>query len=156
MQSSAFVTRLRRGAVASSLALAWLPPEKCSAGMVSPVVAREVAVTDSPALAGKSSHAVTSELVVPNVAEMPTEWTRSMEREFRRLALDEAKGTLTADARARLEELNLLRDRLYHPRTADDVLRQLRRDRMLEKISDTLRQYVEFREGAGQTRPAAA
>ena len=41
------------------------------------------------------------------------------------------------------------------PRRAEDVLRQLQRDRLLERISDTLRLYVEFQEGAGKKRPAA-
>jgi hypothetical protein len=156
MRSNTFVTRLTRGAVASSLAVSWLVPEKHSATVAPPVVAREAVVTDQATMPSEAGHAESAGLVVVNLRETPKEWTPGMEREFRRLALDEAKGTLTADARTRLEELNLLRNRLYNPRSAEEVLLQLRRDRLLEKMSDVLRQYVEFQEGARRARSATA
>ena len=93
--------------------------------------------------------------VIVNMPEFPKEWTKPMEREFRQLALGEAKGNLTGEQMARLEALSVWRDRLSNPRPAEEVLLQLKRDRLLEKISDTLRQYVEFQESTHKKRPAA-
>lgn len=156
MESNTFVTRLTRGAVASSLAVGWLMPENHSELVAPPVVAREAVVTCETSMPEQTSHSENEGMLVVDMPEVGKDWTPNMEREFRQLALGEAKATLTVDDYARLEELSVLRDRLQHPRTAAEVLLQLKRDRMLEKISDTLRKYVEFQEGAGKKRSAAA
>lgn len=156
MKNNTFITRLTRSAVASSLAAGWLVPEKYSAITTPPLMVREAVVTDQANLPQESSHPESEGLLVVNLPEVAREWTRKMEREFRRLALSEAKGTLSAVDSARLEELSLLRERLHQPRPAEEVLRQLKRDRLLERISETLRQYVEFQEGAGKKRSPAA
>ena len=104
-------------------------------------------------IAGHSNH---GDSVLVKLTESPKEWTKQMEREFRQLALGEAKGNLTAEQIAQLEALSLWRERLSNPRPADEVLLQLQRDRLLEKISETLRQYAEFQESASKKRPAAS
>ena len=55
------------------------------------------------------------------LSEALNEWDKQLEREFRTLALAEAKGTLTAEQGLRLEELNRLRDRLLHPQPAEEI-----------------------------------
>jgi hypothetical protein len=78
-----------------------------------------------------------------------------MEREFRKLALEEVKGTLTAGQALRLEELNRWRDRLLHPQSAEEILLQIKRDRLLERMEGLLKEYVEFQEATGKKRTAA-
>jgi hypothetical protein len=84
--------------------------------------------------------------------EADREWTKNMEREFRALALLEARDTLTYKQTGRLDELGQLRDRFLDPRTPEEVLLQVRRDRLLEKISENLQEYVKFQEGANRSR----
>jgi hypothetical protein len=80
----------------------------------------------------------------------PDEWTPKLEKEFRALALQEVKGTLAAESRARLDELNWIRDTLQNPRPTEEILLQLRRDRVLDKITEALEEYAEFYESANQ------
>jgi hypothetical protein len=91
-----------------------------------------------------------------HLAPLLREWTKQMEREFRSLALVEAKGALAPDQAGRLEKLSRWRDQLIEPLSLEDVLRQLKRDRLMDKISETLRECVEFHEGARNARPAAS
>jgi len=90
--------------------------------------------------------------MVLTVSQAPTEWTRKMEREFRRLALEEARGLLSSNQMARLEELSRWRNQLEQPRTTEEVLSQLKRDRLLEKIAEALREYVQFQEDADKKK----
>ena len=57
-----------------------------------------------------------------------------MEREFRQLALREANGTINERELERLQNLSGWRDQLLSPRSAEEVLRQIKRDRLIEKI----------------------
>lgn len=148
MPNNTFVTRLSRGAVASTIAIGYLVPESHSATADAAVMIQEIAMperTFAPEMAGYSEDGGS---VIVNMPESPKDWTKPMEREFRQLALGEAKGNLTGEQMARLEALSVWRDRLSNPRPAEEVLLQLKRDRLLEKISDTLRQYVEFQKSA--------
>ena len=90
------------------------------------------------------------------IDESDREWTKSMEREFRALALLEARDALTREQARRLGALSQLRDRFLNPRTPEDVLIQVRRDRLLEKISENLQQYVKFQEDASRSRRTSA
>ena len=87
--------------------------------------------------------------------EAATEWTKWMEKEFRRLALAEAKGTLTEEQTNCLNALTHSRNCLLCPPSEDEMLRRIKRDRLLEKLSEALREYVEFEEGASQKRATA-
>lgn len=156
MSSNTFVARLSRGAVASTIAVGCLVPERHSAVSDAAVPVHEMAMPEQtfvPETAGRSDDGNT---FIGNPPEAPKEWTKQMAREFRQLALREATGNLTAAQMERLETLSLWRDWLSNPRSADEVLLQLRRDRLLEKISDTLRQYVELQESTNKKRPAAS
>jgi hypothetical protein len=78
-----------------------------------------------------------------------------MEREFRALALEEAKGSISSAQAKRLEELNRWRNQLLHAPSSEETVVQLKRDRLLARIEDLLREYVEFHEVADQKRTSA-
>ena len=78
-----------------------------------------------------------------------SEWTPGFEKEFRRLALAEATGSLAPEQAARLEKLSGLRDRFLNPSSPDEILLQLKRDRILGKMAEGLSEYVEFLETTG-------
>lgn len=86
---------------------------------------------------------------------LQNQWDKKLEREFRTLALKEAKQDLTPADRHRLEELNTLRDRLLNPQPAEEILAQIKRDRLLSRIQEILNEYVEFEEATRKTRAAA-
>jgi hypothetical protein len=65
-----------------------------------------------------------------------------MEREFRKLALEEAKGTISKACAKRLEELNRWRNQLLHAQTAEEILLQLKRDRLPARMESLLKQYA--------------
>jgi hypothetical protein len=115
----------------------------------------EVAFNDRAGLPVESSHSDSGGSVVITLALSPEDWTKAMEREFRRLVLAEAKGALTAADAARLEQLNHWRDQLNHPRPTEEILAQLRRDRVLDRIAQSLKDYVEFQEGPGKKRASS-
>lgn len=86
---------------------------------------------------------------------MIQDWTPALEREFSKLALEELKGTIQADGMHRLEQLTNLRNRLQEPLSSEELLMQIRRDRILEKMADALSEYVKFFGTANQTRRPA-
>jgi hypothetical protein len=156
MKNDTFVTRLARGAVASTIAGAWLVPQGHSADVVPTQVGGAVAASaEHGAIPEETSRQEAPGTFVLTISEAPKEWTKAMEKEFRRLALEEAKGTLTGERAMRLEQLTSWRERLSHPRTTEEILLQLKRDRLLEKVADTLKDYVEFQEGTGKKRAAS-
>lgn len=155
MSNNTFVVRLTRGAMASTIAAGCLVPEKHSDWEYPRVSVQETTFTDfSPesAAAGQSEDTNSVILLIPE----PKEWTKGMEREFRQLALGEATGALLPEQLSRLEQLSKWRDHLVHPRTVEETLLQLKRDRLVEKISETLRQYVEFQQSTGKKRSATS
>ena len=158
MNNSTFVARLTRGAVASSIALGCLVAEKRSAVVDVALQAggetREVMANNFTNLGEADSSTSNASSVTISLREDPKEWTKRMEREFRELAFNAATGTLTSDQRQRLGLLSALRDRLIAPRTSEEVLLELRRNRMLERISEALRCYVEFQGDTGKKRSA--
>lgn len=151
-----FATRMTRGTVASTIAVACLVPENHSAMAGALVVTQEMSMPEQISVPETAGHSQQHGTVAVTVPEMPKEWTKRMEREFRDLALREAQGRLSPKEMAHLEALSRSRERLSCPRRADEVLLQLKRDRLVEKISETLRQYVEFHETASKKRPATA
>ncbi len=97
----------------------------------------------------------TDKAVVLTIGQAPSEWDKQMEREFRRLALQEVKGTLSAKQSERLDQLTRWRDQLLCPQPAEEILLQIKRDRLLSRMEELLNDYVEFQEAAGKTRTAA-
>ncbi len=155
MPSNTFIARLSRGAVASTIAVGCLVPESHSVMSDAAVLIHEIAMPEQTFVPEMAGHSEDGGSVIVNMPESPKEWTKPMEREFRQLALGEATGKLTSEQMTRLESLSVWRERLSNPRPAEEVLLQLKRDRLLEKISDTLRQYVEFQESTHKKRPVA-
>lgn len=143
--------------MASSLVAGHLMPDAHSANFVPPMASREThaVTTGQTYVEDEGARTEGQGSTVITLRGEVSEWTPSLEREFRRLALLEATSTATADELARIEELSRWRQRLDQPRTTDEISRQLKHDRLLEMIADTLRQYVQFQEGAGRKRTTA-
>ena len=154
MRNNVFIARLAQGAVVSTMA-ACLMPQSHTDEATSPAVGHEAALTDRTSTPDDSTQQGPEQAVTVTMSEAVSEWDKQMEREFRKLALEEAKGTLTTGQASRLEELNIWRDRLLHPQSAEEILLQIKRDRLLEKMEELLKEYVEFQEAAGNKRVAA-
>ena len=132
--------------------MACLMPQNHSEAITSPVGEYAATATDRASLPEDHSG---DEAAIVTLSKNPTEWNKQMEQEFRKLALAEAKGTLSKEHAARLEELTAWRNSLLDPPTPEEILLQIRRDRLLEKTEELLRAYVEFQEGTGKERAAA-
>lgn len=154
MKSNTFVTRMASGAVASTVVGACFLPQSHSAPASLAFMPVDVVLADRMPAPEQTSETGPSGSVTVAMTTSPEEWTKQMEREFRQLALREAEGDLTAAQVGRLEHLSAWRDRLVEPRSTEEVLQQLRRDRLLEKIADALKEYVEFQQGTDKARPA--
>lgn len=83
---------------------------------------------------------------------VPKEWSKALDREFRLLALEEAQGKISKENAGRLKQLDTWRERLVTPRSADEILYQLKRDRILEQFSKNFEDYVQFKEGPHRQR----
>ena len=78
------------------------------------------------------------------------EWTNRLEKEFRALVLEDAKGTINPEQQRRLEELTAVRWQLKSPRSEEEILLELRRDRVMANLSKALEEYVEFTKAASK------
>ena len=125
MKNDTFVTRLARGAVASTIAGAWLVPQGHSADAVPANVSGAATTAEQAAGPEEASRDESAGAYVLTISEAPKDWTKTMEKEFRRLALEEAKDALTGEQSVRLEQLNSWRERLSNPRPAEEILLQL-------------------------------
>jgi hypothetical protein len=151
-----FVARLTKGAVASGIAGACLVPQTYS---VQPVLDRpdggiDTALIDSIPV-GPAVGTTSAATHFVSVSEAIQEWTPALEREFRKLALEEVKGTIQRDGMHRLQQLERMRNQLQAPLSTEELLMQLRRDRVLEKMADALKEYVKFFGTANQKRQSA-
>jgi hypothetical protein len=155
MKNDVFVARLARGAVASTMA-ACLVPHTHTVGNANPSGLCEAAVFAEDAMrpdgGTEENH---NAATVVTVTQRPTEWDKGMEREFRKLALEEARGAIRGEQAVRLEELSFWRNNLLCPPTSEEILLQIKRDRLLEKTEQLLKEYVEFQEATGKKRAAA-
>jgi hypothetical protein len=157
MKKSNFVARLSKGAMASGVVGACLIPQRHSAEPNSLSFHADAAVVDRALIAqDDASHSsISTDTFFISVKDPVQEWTPALEREFRKLALEELKGTIQPDGMHRLEVLNDLRNRLQDPLSPHELLLQIRRDRVLAKMADALNDYAKFHEGADQARRAA-
>ena len=155
MKTDVFIARLARSAAVTAMSGAWLAPQNQTAAVACPPKAEEMAYPDRAVLPASAKRDRTAEAVVVTLRREPSEWTKRMEREFRRLALEEAKGSLSAVQGTRLEELSRWRNHLLHGPTAEETLLQLKRDRLLTRMEDLLKEYVQFQEGADQAGATA-
>lgn len=130
-------------------------PTHHASSVVQSAVAQELACSNRTELPEATTRTIENGAFVMTMTQTPSIWDKRLEREFRKLALDEAKGPIAdADAR-RLNQLNLWRDQLLCPLTVDEILLQMKRDRLLTRMENLLKEYVEFQESANQTRFAA-
>jgi len=90
-----------------------------------------------------------SESVSVTIPKAPTEWTKTHEKELRCLALKEATENITREEMNRLNWLSFARNHYSNPLSTEEILLQIRRDRILEKMAEALQDYVEFTESTG-------
>jgi len=154
MKNNVFIARLAHGAVVSTIA-ACVMPQSHTDQATSPAVGHESAFTDRTRTPDDGTQRGPEQVVTVPMSKAVSEWDKQMEREFRKLALAEVKGTLTAGQTLRLEQLNRWRDRLLHPQSAEEMLLQIKRDRLLERMEGLLKEYVEFQEATSKKRAAA-
>lgn len=155
MKNNIFVTRLAHGAAAASVAGAWLLPQRQTLAPEFPMPAQEVVCANVVTLPEEKTESADNAAMVLSFSQTPSEWDKKLEKEFRGLALAEAKGTLSGSQIQRLEELNHLRNRLLNGMTSEEISVQLKRDRLLSRMESLLREYVEFQEATGQKRATA-
>ncbi len=88
--------------------------------------------------------------------EPATEWTRAMAKRFRELAKKEALNTIASEELQELERLTRDRRNLEYPRTADEVLWEVRQRRVTGNLVQALKAYVEFHKLPHRARSSAA
>ena len=155
MKNDVFIARLARGAAATAMAGATILPQNQTTAVACPQAAQETAYADRAGMPEAATRRGSEEAVLLTMTLTPAEWDRKMEREFRKLALEEAKGSISEACAKRLEELNRWRNQLLHAQTAEEILLQLKRDRLLARMESLLKEYVELQEATGQKRAAA-
>ena len=155
MRNDVFIAKLARGAIAASDAGAWMLPQKQTEAPPALDAAHEEVCADIATGPEEATDFEANKSMILTITESLTAWSKKLEREFRGLALAEARGTLAGHDEKRLDELTCWRNRLLHGQTADEISLQLRRDRLLDRMESLLREYVEFKETANQKRATA-
>lgn len=153
MKGNVFVTKLAGGATATAMVSAAIIPTQHTLFAAAPVVIAEESVVINPAILPEAElHEGTVEPFVLTISNAPAAWNQALEREFRNLALAEANNSITSEDAMRLEKLSNWRDQLISPQTTDEILLQMKRNRLLNRMENLLREYVELQEATGQTR----
>ncbi len=148
-----FVARFARGTAVSALAACLAPPSHTEAAPTRGIACEATSGHWMP-VPELGAQEATDQAVVLTIAQTPSDWDQHLEREFRKLALEEAKGTLRVEQAKRLEQLNRWRDRLLYPQAGEEILLQIKRDRLLARMQELLNDYVEFQEGSCKARAA--
>jgi hypothetical protein len=152
MKNHLIVAKLARHAVATAIVTSSvIPSNQATATAMHPIVAQGSAFPNHPVPPEIEQSSSTGYFVL-TLTQQPSVWDKKLEREFRSLALAEATATISLQAGRRLEQLSHWRDRLLNPQTTDEILLQIRRDSLLERINSLLNEYVEFQESADQKR----
>jgi hypothetical protein len=148
-KAGTLITRLAQSAAATSMigGIAFGRGDNASTSEANPAIGEASAIVE-PVAAISANTLSENASIRFSVASDYDEWNDELEKEFRSLALKEAEGTLSADSSARLHELNWLRDTLKVPRTSEEILLQIQRDRIVDKLSAALEEYVEFQKAA--------
>lgn len=152
--SDRFLAKISRGAIVSTLAANFIAPEQQTEQM--PAASPDQFVMTHPSITGHPILAQAQPIVTLAIPDVPGKWTDEMRSEFRKLSIAEATGKLSSDGLGRLEVLSQYRERLLSPRTTEEILLQLRRDRILARMAETIKEYVEFKDGADRTRSCAS
>lgn len=141
--------------MASALVGVSTMPTHHASTVANSVVAQELTCSSQAEFPEATTRTIENGSFVMTMNQTPSTWDKRLEREFRKLALEEAKGTIAGDKAGRLNQLNYWRDQLLCPLTADEILLQMKRDRLLARMESLLNEYVELQEAANQTRAAA-
>lgn len=154
MKKDIFVARLAKGAATSAMigAAAISLNQVAASPSLAPVTAEECTQQNQPILPGEDNHASTTGTFVVTIPNNPKEWDSSLEREFRRLGLLEAKGNISSTDFDRLEQLNTWRNQLVSPPTVEETFLQIKRDRLLNRMETLLKEYVQFQEATDYSR----
>jgi hypothetical protein len=155
MKNDIFIARLAHGAVAAGIAGAWMLPQTRTQAPEFSLPEHEAIIANLAPLPEEKTETAANTAMVLTISQTPSEWDKKLEKEFRGLALAEAKGTLSATQGQRLEELNHMRNQLLNGMTAGEISVQLKRDRLLAQMENLLTKYVEFQEATGQKRALA-
>ena len=155
MKNDIFIARLAHGAVAAGIAGAWMLPQTQTQAPEFSLPEHEAIFANLAPLPEEKTETAANTAMVLTISQTPSEWDKKLEKEFRGLALAEAKRTLSATQGQRLEELNHMRNRLLNSMTAEEISVQLKRDRLLAQMENLLTKYVEFQEATGQKRALA-
>ena len=150
MSSEAFFANLARGAVAVGVVGACVTAQKQTEAPSVPDSACETFCAGLTTVPHETENLATKQQVVFTVHQNPTAWDRKLEREFRDLALEEAKGTLSRSNGRRLEYLTRWRNLLLDGQSTEEILFQLKRDRLLARMESVLKEYVDFQDLANK------
>jgi hypothetical protein len=152
MKNNIFVTKLAKSAAVTAIMSSAVIPAHQATAAVPPVAAALESSAPHRSISANSEQQVSSEgAFVLTLTQSPSEWNKTLEREFRNLALMEANDKISKENANRLEQLSHWRDQLLNPQTADEILIQMKRNRLLTRMENLLQEYVEFQETSAQT-----
>lgn len=155
MSNNKLLVTFARGTAASLAVGCLVPNNQPAIGDANPEI-EFASLAEHPVLAPVLDDSLSTRSATITLTEVPKKWTVALNREFRSLALEEAQGTISQENVTRLKQLEALRERLVAPRTSEEILLQLQRDRMLEQFSKTLEDYVRFKASAHRPRSKTA
>lgn len=154
MKTDKFVARIAQGAAASIAASTMMPANFNGTPQLHPAVESVEAGSPVSFDATFSKASATGSTFEYAITAIPDSWTGKLEKEFRLLALKEATQQLSRIELRRLEQLQHWRGRLETTRTSEEILFQLQRDRLLEKMAENLQAYVRIQKMPSQTGAA--
>jgi hypothetical protein len=148
-----FVAKLARNAAATVMVGACVLPTGRTAS-ANPQPAQEFMVPSNTIYPSADFQVASTagSMVLRMPPQAPLAWDRKLEKEFRALALLEAKNEISSNAARRLEQLSTWRDELESPITTEETLLQIKRDRLISRMENLLQEYVEFQEAADHAR----
>jgi hypothetical protein len=154
MKSNVLVRQIARKTALTSLAGVCLMPQDHGGIASQPLLVTQSATTDANRF--QEPRTITrSDNVTLTFRQTSKEWTKTDEKEFKRLALKEVTGNISDKELRSLNMLSWARDHQLNPLSAEEILLQIRRDRILEKMAAILEDYVEFTESTGNKGTSA-
>jgi hypothetical protein len=155
VRNNYFVAKLAKGAAATAvIGSTVIPPSQATAAIMPSVVAQESALPSPPILLEQQRQVSSGSDFVLKITQSPSVWDKKLEKEFRGLALQEAKGAISKENMVRLELLSNWRDQLLNPQSVGEILRQMKTDNLLERMENLLKEYVDFQESSGKAGAA--
>jgi hypothetical protein len=81
---------------------------------------------------------------IVTIPSVQNEWTQSSQNRYLALVKAEAVGKLPPQERKELENLQVQRRRLHHPRSPEEIVWEYRQQSVTEKLIEALHEYVQF------------